>query len=144
MTHVTCRLTAKNRDHLRNLRSAIEYWLPLPAVANGRYRSTAGNGPITIAVRARFEYDSSAIQHPTRRSAARCCRSRSTDDQTGQPVADLEGPSRLRSPPPWATVRRRHGTPSCQLVLNFDRHAVKNALQNTQNDCHHAVAFSAL
>ena len=121
------------------------------------------NGPITIAIRARFEYDSStirlqhatrcvrfeydscAIQHPTRRSAARCCRSRSTDDQTGQPVADLEGPSRLRPrSPPWATVRRRHGTPSCQLVLNFDRHAVKHALQNTQNDCHHAVAFSAL
>ena len=24
------------------------------------------NGPITIAIRAQFEYDSSAIQHPTR------------------------------------------------------------------------------
>ena len=24
------------------------------------------NGPITVAIRARFEYDSSAIQHPTR------------------------------------------------------------------------------
>jgi len=31
MTHVTCRLTAKNRDQLRNpIRSVIEYWLPLP------------------------------------------------------------------------------------------------------------------
>jgi len=31
MTHVTCRLTAKNRDQLRNpIRSAIEYVLPLP------------------------------------------------------------------------------------------------------------------
>ena len=29
MTHVTCRLTAKNRDQLRNLiRLAIEYGLP--------------------------------------------------------------------------------------------------------------------
>ena len=30
MTYVTCRLTAKNRDQLRNLCSAIEYGLPLP------------------------------------------------------------------------------------------------------------------
>ena len=31
MTHVTCRLTAKNRDELRNpIRSVIEYGLPLP------------------------------------------------------------------------------------------------------------------
>jgi len=31
MTHVTGRLTAKNRDQLRNpIRSAIEYGLPLP------------------------------------------------------------------------------------------------------------------
>ena len=31
MTRVTCRLTAKNRDQLRNpIRSAIEYGLPLP------------------------------------------------------------------------------------------------------------------
>jgi len=30
MTHVTFRLTAKNRDLLRNLRSVIEYGLPLP------------------------------------------------------------------------------------------------------------------
>jgi len=31
MTHVTCRLTAKNRDQLRNpIRSVIEYGLPLP------------------------------------------------------------------------------------------------------------------
>jgi len=30
MTHVTCRLTAKNRDQLRNpVRSVIEYGLPL-------------------------------------------------------------------------------------------------------------------
>jgi len=28
MTHVTCRLTAKNWDQLRNLRSVIEYGLP--------------------------------------------------------------------------------------------------------------------
>ena len=28
MTHVTCKLTAKNRDQLRNLRSVIEYGLP--------------------------------------------------------------------------------------------------------------------
>ena len=28
--------------------------------------SSISNGPITIAIRARFEYDSSAIQHPTR------------------------------------------------------------------------------
>ena len=28
-----------------------------------RYRA---NGPITIAIRARFEYDSSTIRHPTR------------------------------------------------------------------------------
>jgi len=28
MTHVTCRLTAKNRDQLRNPRSVIEYGLP--------------------------------------------------------------------------------------------------------------------
>ena len=28
MTHVTCWLTAKNRDQLRNLRSVIEYRLP--------------------------------------------------------------------------------------------------------------------
>jgi len=36
------------------------------------------------------------------RSAARCCRSRSTDDQTGQPVADLEGAESapLPLPPP--------------------------------------------
>ena len=31
MTHVTCRLTAKNRDWLRNpIRSVIEHGLPLP------------------------------------------------------------------------------------------------------------------
>ena len=31
MTHVTCRLTAKNRDQLRNpIRSVMEYGLPLP------------------------------------------------------------------------------------------------------------------
>jgi len=30
MTHVACRLTAKNRDQLRNLHSVIEYGLPLP------------------------------------------------------------------------------------------------------------------
>jgi len=31
MTHVTCRLTAKNRDQLRNpIRSVIEYEQPLP------------------------------------------------------------------------------------------------------------------
>ena len=31
MTHVTCRLTAKNRDQLRNpMRSVIEYGLPIP------------------------------------------------------------------------------------------------------------------
>ena len=30
MTHVTCRLTANNRDQLRNLRSAVEYVLPVP------------------------------------------------------------------------------------------------------------------
>ena len=31
MTHVTCRLTAKNRDQLRNpIRSVIDYGLPLP------------------------------------------------------------------------------------------------------------------
>ena len=30
MTHVTCRLTAKNRDQLRNPRSVIEYGLALP------------------------------------------------------------------------------------------------------------------
>ena len=29
MTHVTCRLTAKNQDQLRNHRSVIEYGLPL-------------------------------------------------------------------------------------------------------------------
>jgi len=28
MIHVTCRLTAKNRDQLGTLRSAIEHWLP--------------------------------------------------------------------------------------------------------------------
>jgi len=33
MTHVTCRLTAKNRDQLRNRRSVIEYGLPLPFFA---------------------------------------------------------------------------------------------------------------
>ena len=30
MTHVTCRLTAKNRDQLRNPTLSIEYGLPLP------------------------------------------------------------------------------------------------------------------
>ena len=30
MTHITCRLTAKNRDQLRTLRSVIENGLPLP------------------------------------------------------------------------------------------------------------------
>ena len=30
MTHVTCRLTAKNRDQLRTLRLVVEYRLPLP------------------------------------------------------------------------------------------------------------------
>jgi len=30
MTHVTCRLTAKNRDQLRNPTLVIEYGLPLP------------------------------------------------------------------------------------------------------------------
>jgi len=30
MTHITCRLTSKNRDQLRTLRSVIEYGLPLP------------------------------------------------------------------------------------------------------------------
>jgi len=30
MIHVTCRLTAKNRDQLLTLRSVIEYGLPLP------------------------------------------------------------------------------------------------------------------
>ena len=30
MTHATCRLTAKNRDQLRTLRSVIEYGPPLP------------------------------------------------------------------------------------------------------------------
>ena len=30
MTHVTRRLTANNRDQLRNLRSAVEYGLPVP------------------------------------------------------------------------------------------------------------------
>jgi len=34
MTHVICRLTAKNRDRLRNpIRSVIEYGLPLPFYA---------------------------------------------------------------------------------------------------------------
>ena len=33
MTHITCRLTAKNRDQLRNpIRSVIEYGLPLPFI----------------------------------------------------------------------------------------------------------------
>ena len=36
MTHVTCRLTAKNRDQLRNpIRSIIEYMLPLPFLSIG-------------------------------------------------------------------------------------------------------------
>ena len=30
VTHVTCRLTAKNWDQLRTLRLVIEYGLPLP------------------------------------------------------------------------------------------------------------------
>ena len=30
MTHVTCRLTAKNRDQPRNPTLGIEYGLPLP------------------------------------------------------------------------------------------------------------------
>ena len=36
MTHVTCRLTAKNRDQLRNstFGSVIEYGLPLPFKEN--------------------------------------------------------------------------------------------------------------
>jgi len=32
MTHVTCRLTANNRDQLQYLRSVIEYGLPLAGV----------------------------------------------------------------------------------------------------------------
>jgi len=32
MTHVTCRLTAKNRDSSGTLRSAIEYGLHLPYI----------------------------------------------------------------------------------------------------------------
>ena len=39
---------------------------------------------------------------------------------------------------PLLTDRRRHGTP----VLNFDRSAVKRALQHTQHDCHQWLSRS--
>jgi len=47
MTHVTCRLTAKNRDQLRNpIRSVIEYGLPLPFL-NMHYLPTKLNSKFT-------------------------------------------------------------------------------------------------
>ena len=44
MTHVTCRLTAKNRDQLRTLRLVVEYRLPLPfyGVWGGAVSSSSG------------------------------------------------------------------------------------------------------
>ena len=44
MTHVTCRLTAKNRDQLRNSHSVIEYGLPLPFFTRvSRYQKGKAN-----------------------------------------------------------------------------------------------------
>jgi len=59
-------------------------------------------------------------------------------------VADLEGAEPAPPIPPWATDRRRHGTPDktsengtvLWRALNFDRSVVKHALQNTQSDFH--------
>jgi len=45
MTHVTCRLTAKNRDQLRNPRSAVEYGLPFPPWSP-KLEGTRPTGPI--------------------------------------------------------------------------------------------------
>ena len=58
MTHVTCKLTANNRNQLRNpIRSVIEYGLPVPAVCsvqpNARWppvrrNQVAGSGGSTV------------------------------------------------------------------------------------------------
>ena len=48
MTHVTCRLTAKNRDQLRNLTSVIEYGLPLPSWRQGRLLAHCWQGVVEI------------------------------------------------------------------------------------------------
>jgi len=46
MTHVTCRLSAKNRDQLRNpVRSSVEYGLPLPFFTTSTSRLVVAGGP---------------------------------------------------------------------------------------------------
>jgi len=166
MTHVTCRLTAKNRDHLRNYarQSSIGYlylqWQtadidrqPVMGLLQLRYKHDSST------IRVRFEHDSATTRYEMRTIRVRFERDTTSYEEIsrtllpqsinwwsdGTASGGFRGAESAPSPAtPWATARRRHGTPSCQLVLNFDRHAVKHALQNTQNDCHHAVAFSAL
>ena len=55
-------------------------------------------------------------------------------------VADLEGGRAGSAPPLW----RR--TDAVTVLLKWQRYTVlwRHALQNIQNDCHHAVAFSQL
>ena len=50
MTHVTCRLTAKNRDQLRNPSSVIEYGLPILYQYN--FRRAGQQGPTRTLVAA--------------------------------------------------------------------------------------------
>ena len=57
-----------------------------------------------------------------------CSRSSVADLEWAEPAPVL----------PLLTDRRRHRTP----VLNFDRSAVKRALQNTQHDCHQWLSRS--
>jgi len=57
-----------------------------------------------------------------------CCPNSVADVEWAEPAPVL----------PLLTDRRRHGTP----VLNFDRSAVKHALQNTQHDCHQWLSRS--
>jgi len=49
MTHVTCRLTAKNRDQLWNLRSAIEYALLSPFTSKRDWCRTVGDVNIKVS-----------------------------------------------------------------------------------------------
>jgi len=49
-----------------------------------------------------------------------------------QPICAVLNLNGAELPPlPWATGWRRHSTPACWLVLNFDRSTVRHALKNT-------------
>ena len=72
MTHVTCRLTAKNRDQLRNPTLGNRVWAPFLGSVQvvgffdvAAARLCAGDGPITALVGVSSCSTGSALQHRT-------------------------------------------------------------------------------